>query len=183
MPQGVSHAALVERAARWLTSRHRCQLVLAEWAGGLTGQVPDAIGWRHGHHSVLVEVKVSRSDFAADSRKLSHRAGSVLGAERWYLTPQGLVAYEEVPDPWGLAEIHGSQVRIVKPADGSWLYPAGRLLVEDPETQARRLRYETSALVAALGRLTLGDGIGPLARSLRPGARDVTVLNVLAGLQ
>lgn len=120
----LTHAALVEVAARWLESTRRCSLVLTEFtcAGCET---PDAIGWRISEGwSVLVECKTSRADFRRDAEKLQrqHREASV-GQERWYLTPPGLLRPDEVPEGWGLLEA-GARVRIVlrcpaAPTDGS----------------------------------------------------------------
>lgn len=111
-----THAELVKRAAKWLSGTMRCGVVLCECASGT--EQPDAIGWkRAGHHSILVEVKVSRTDFLKDKKKWFRRQPEYgLGQERWYLTPPGLVKPEELPESWGLAEAKGKIVRkIVKP--------------------------------------------------------------------
>src|SRR3984893_14417938 len=47
----MTHAQLVERAVRWLRS-YRCGVVLSEQAC-VNGEMPDAIGWKRGNHSVL----------------------------------------------------------------------------------------------------------------------------------
>ena len=64
---GMTHAQLVAKAVRWLRS-YRCGVVLSEQAC-VSGEMPDAIGWKHGCHSVLVECKVTRGDFLADRAK------------------------------------------------------------------------------------------------------------------
>ena len=63
----MTHAQLVERAVRWLRA-YRCGVVLSEQAC-VSGEMPDAIGWKRASHSVLVECKVTRADFLADRGK------------------------------------------------------------------------------------------------------------------
>src|ERR1700686_5875531 len=60
----MTHGQLVERAVRWLRS-YRCGVVLSEQAC-VSGEMPDAIGWKRANHSVLVECKVTRADFLAE---------------------------------------------------------------------------------------------------------------------
>ena len=79
----MTHAQLVEKAVRWLR-RYRCGVVLSEQAC-VSGEMPDAIGWKRACHSVLVECKVTRSDFLADRAKpfrLKPEQG--VGCERFY---------------------------------------------------------------------------------------------------
>ncbi len=67
---------------------------------------PDAIGWRYGSDVLVVEVKVSRSDYRADADKVAHRAGRIPGKRRWYCTPKGLIMPSELREGWGLVEVH-----------------------------------------------------------------------------
>jgi len=60
-PVNMTHAKLVAMAVRWLR-RYRCGVALSEQAC-VSGEMPDAIGWKKACHSVLVECKVSRADF------------------------------------------------------------------------------------------------------------------------
>lgn len=101
MPEAtVTHAELVQIAAMWL-KRKGCNVVLTERDAG--GECPDAIGWQVvGFHSIVVECKVSRSDFAADAAKPWRQPGQGMGAERWYLVPAGLVDGAILPLRWGL---------------------------------------------------------------------------------
>ena len=53
-----------------------------------SGEMPDAIGWKRGCHSVLVECKSSRADFLADREKpWRQKPENGAGCERFYLTP------------------------------------------------------------------------------------------------
>lgn len=106
----LTHADIVERAVRWLRNTRKCRVVFAEITTSAAA-VPDAIGWAPWHRCILIECKVSRSDYRADEHKLSHRAGRLPGAERWYMTPPGLLQPDEVREGWGLLEVHGRTVR------------------------------------------------------------------------
>lgn len=107
--EGMTHAMLVQVAARWLRTTRGCGVVLTE--RGVGGETPDAIGWAD--DSIVVECKLSRADYLADLRKPWRQPGAVcLGRERWYLTPPGLfVAGSEVPRGWGLIVWNGRTVR------------------------------------------------------------------------
>lgn len=105
------HAYLVQRAARWLRGTRRCAVVATEKNCQHVPLIPDAIGWTRDGFSILVECKLSRSDFLADRRKWAAQAGAVIGDERWYLTPKGLLRATDMPDGVGLAEVHGNQIR------------------------------------------------------------------------
>src|SRR2546430_10016870 len=63
----MTHAQLVQKAVEWLRA-YRCGVVLSEQAC-ISGEMPDAIGWKRSCHSVLVECKISRADFLADRGK------------------------------------------------------------------------------------------------------------------
>ena len=64
----------------------------------VSGEMPDAIGWKRACHSVLVECKVTRSDFLADRAKpFRLKPDQGVGCERFYLIPAGLVRREELP--------------------------------------------------------------------------------------
>lgn len=66
-----THDQLVARGAVWLQSNRRCEPVLHGLSSG--PEIPDAIGWssvwKH-RGSIVLEVKVSRSDFIRDGRKV-----------------------------------------------------------------------------------------------------------------
>jgi len=109
----MTHAKLVSMAVQWLR-RYRCGVVLSEQAC-VSGEMPDAIGWKKACHSVLVESKVSRADFLADRDKpFRQRPECGVGCERYYLTPRGLVGIEELPAGWGLLEVWGRDIERVK---------------------------------------------------------------------
>jgi hypothetical protein len=108
----MTHAQLVEKAVHWLR-RYRCGVVLSEQAC-VSGEMPDAIGWKRACHSVLIECKVTRADFLADRAKpFRLRPEQGVGCERFYLVPAGLVRREELPQGWGLLEHHRGRIETV----------------------------------------------------------------------
>jgi hypothetical protein len=115
MTHPMTHPQLVERAVRWLRV-YRCGVVLSEQAC-VSGEMPDAIGWKRASHSVLVECKVTRADFLVDRDKpfrLKPEQG--VGCERFYLTPSDLVKVEELPAGWGLLEYRRGRIDVLRPS-------------------------------------------------------------------
>jgi hypothetical protein len=137
----MTHTQLVERAVRWLRS-YRCGVVLSEQAC-VSGEMPDAIGWKRANHSVLVECKLTRADFLADRCKpFRQKPEEGVGSERFYLTPSALVRLEELPPGWGLLEFRRGRVEVVEHSAKNLRMAAG-------------LRYEMNLLLASLRRVEL----------------------------
>ena len=136
----MTHAQLVERAVEWLRS-YRCGIVLSEQAC-ISGEVPDAIGWKRACRSVLVECKISRADLLADRGKpFRQNPDEGVGCERFYLAPVGLILHSELPKHWGLLEWKRSEVTLaVKPGKQSL-------------RTAQGLMYEMNLLLASLRRV------------------------------
>jgi len=135
----VNHVKLVSLAVAWLR-RYRCGVVLSEQAC-VSGEMPDAIGWKKACHSVLVECKVSRADFLADREKpFRQKQENGVGCERYYLAAKGLICVEELPAGWGLLEICGREVEKVKPSLKNLRTPIG-------------FGYEMNLLLASLRRV------------------------------
>lgn len=113
----LTHDDLVKRAADWLYGRHKCVIVAVEQRCWASVVWPDALGWTYRGFSVLVEAKVSVSDFYSDAKKRRKLPPDLFpGRQRYYLTPPGLLRGRTLPDGWGLAEAHPKQVRIVTKA-------------------------------------------------------------------
>ncbi len=135
----MTHAQLVEKAIRWLRF-YRCGVVLSEQAC-VSGEMPDAIGWKRANHSVLVECKVTRPDFLADRAKpFRSKPERGIGCERFYLAPTGLIRKEELPTGWGLLELRGREIEIIRPSVRNLRSATG-------------LRYEMNLLLASLRRV------------------------------
>lgn len=106
-----THSELVERAREWLKKRMRCGVVMCEWSAK---ESPDAIGFTK-RISILVECKISRTDFLADQKKTFRKQpGRGMGDERYYMTPPGLLDPDELPRNWGLLECHQNKIYIKK---------------------------------------------------------------------
>jgi hypothetical protein len=120
----MTHAQLVQKAVSWLRS-YRCGVVLSEQAC-VSGEMPDAIGWKRACHSVLVECKISRADFLADrDKRFRRRPGIGVGAERFYLVPQGLIELEEAPAGWGVLICRNRKIELIRPSAKNFRTAAG----------------------------------------------------------
>lgn len=120
----MTHAQLVQKAVSWLRS-YRCGVVLSEQAC-VSGEMPDAIGWKRACHSVLVECKISRADFLADRDKpFRRRPGIGVGSERFYLVPQGLIELEEAPAGWGVLIYRNRKIELIRPSAKNFRTAAG----------------------------------------------------------
>jgi hypothetical protein len=137
----MTHAQLVEQAVAWLRG-YRCGVILSEQAC-ISGEMPDAIGWKRASHSVLIECKISRADFLADQDKpFRHKSDLGLGSERFYLTPPRLLDPKELPAGWGLLELRKRKVEII------------RRSARDLRTAAG-LTYEMNLLLSSLRRVEI----------------------------
>jgi hypothetical protein len=135
----MTHAQLVERAVRWLRS-YRCGVVLSEQAC-VSGEMPDAIGWKRANHSVLVECKITRADFLADRGKpFRQKPEQGVGSERFYLTPSAMLKAEELLAGWGLLELRRGNIEVVQASAKNMRTAAG-------------FRYEMNLLLASLRRV------------------------------
>lgn len=112
-----THAELVARAVRWLKVTQRCGIVWREHY--MFNEVPDALGYRRAY-SLVVECKVSRSDFLRDLKKPSRRSYAERPALKcWYMVPEAFTTADaivleqaDLPDGWGLLVVDGrGQVR------------------------------------------------------------------------
>jgi len=115
-------------------------VVLSEQAC-VSGEMPDAIGWKKACHSVLVECKVSRADFLADREKpFRQKPETGVGCERYYLAPKGMIRIEELRPGWGLLEVCGREVEKAKLSAKNLRTPIG-------------FGYEMNLLLASLRRV------------------------------
>ena len=136
----MTHLRLVDEAVRWLRSKYRCGIVLSEQSCS-SGETPDAIGWKRQNHSVVIECKVSRSDFHADALKPWRvDAQHALGCERFYLAPAGIISADELPCGWGLLEARGREIAVTRKSKKNLRTPEG-------------LAHEMNLLLASLRRV------------------------------
>jgi hypothetical protein len=137
----MTHTQLVEQAVAWLRG-YRCGVILSEQAC-ISGEMPDAIGWKRASHSVLVECKISRADFLADYDKPFRQKPDLgLGCERFYLTPPRLLEPKELPVGWGLLEVSKRTIQMVRRSARNLRTAAGQA-------------YEMNLLLASLRRVEI----------------------------
>ena len=112
-----AHRELCLFAGKWLRRNHfrppTCPYVAIELVTA-NPETPDVFGWNY-WTSVLIEVKVSRSDFLADKRKPFRLfAEDGLGEHRYYCCPKGLIKPDEVPQYWGLIYEEDGTISVIK---------------------------------------------------------------------
>lgn len=140
----MTHKELIEAAASWLEKRPY-GVVLREYNyGGI--EIPDVIGfWEDS--SILIECKVSRSDFLKDWLKGGRNRGpNHLGNRRYYFVPKGLLSPDDIPEGWGLVYPGDKRVHIVKKSP----------LHSEPE-----IKVEESVILFSLARRAVRRGYLP----------------------
>jgi len=146
----MQHSTLVAIGARWLS--RKCSVLLYEFATP-TDENPDVIGWAPGAGSILIECKLSRSDFLKDATKTvrrNPRAG--MGHRRYCLCRRDLIQVKDLPPKWGLLWATTGQVIVKHEARGH------------PE---RNLAAEVQFLSSMLRRAQIRIGSRPLSEWLR----------------
>ena len=119
------HYRLCEERAKWLRSKKNCERFEGRWkyvaveicVNGCEN--PDIWAF-NGWSSLVVEVKTSRSDFHNDRKKSWFQPGmshTLAGNYRYYLTPEGLLKPEDLPDGVGLMEWDGKKITRTLRAD------------------------------------------------------------------
>lgn len=122
----ISHSELIQKAGKWL-KHHKdgnciipnCSFILAELVALThTGETPDILGFST-NQSVMIEVKVSRSDFLNDKKKMFRGFDDYgMGQHKYYCCPESMIKPEEIPDNWGLLYWTGKRIKIEK--YGKW---------------------------------------------------------------
>ena len=157
----MTHAELVRHAAVWLQRKHA--VVITEMATGC-GEEADAIGWSGYSSSTLVECKASRSDFAADAKKIFRQFPAMgIGQHRYFMAPEGLLRPEEMPERWGLLAVKdcgGVRVALkATPFEDYCRHLEIKILVSALRRTdglcVKRYTYETKS------RATIGCGLAP----------------------
>lgn len=125
-PYTPSHSEGCHIAAQYLKTKFNCGIVFIEPNPWANSEAPDAIGFRPNNTSILMEVKVQRSDFASDKFK-KHRIDPArgMGDYRFYVCPEGMIKPDELPVKWGLFYFtaRGSLRPVVVPHSFSSLQP------------------------------------------------------------
>lgn len=143
------HSTLVSMGVRWLT--RQCSVVLYEFATQ-ADENPDVIGWSPAG-SVLLECKLTRSDFLKDASKPVRRnPRSGMGHRRYFLCPSNVIEVKDLPPKWGLIWAARNQIVVKREARGH------------PE---RNLVAEVQFLTSMLRRAQIRIGTRPLSEWLR----------------
>lgn len=179
-----THAKLTAIAVKWLrransAGGHGCQLSFSECWAMSDGEKPDAIGWRNvGYQdgTVLVEVKASRADFLADSKK-PHRQHPETGVGRWryFMCPEGMISPDELPPHWGLLWVtKRNGIRAMAGPAASLSFHSGDQFYEyqkyqdalDLHAQPRNVEREMAMLVRLLHRVPDAESANMQIRNL-----------------
>ena len=158
----MTHDDLVRRAERWLLNSEGCVFALTDHLPRLHGEMPDALGFKLlEQNTKLVEVKMSRSDFFADSKK-PWRANPQMGmgAFRYYLCPPEVIYPEDLPDRWRLLWCYPNQIRRVYDPQ-----PA-----RQPDFPERNKAYEVAVMEDALS--ALQKKLGPFSEVVKPKSEE-----------
>jgi hypothetical protein len=169
-----------------------CQVAFSEAKGGWNGEIPDAIGFRtaaEDEGTVVVEVKVSRSDYLADRAKAHRQDGAKgMGHYRYYMAPEGIISLQELAPRWGLVEVspkgvlrvlsgHVTVKRADQPArrheraiSREWLLLASMLSrvgnVEAMHAELKRVKNEQARLARELDTLRARKRANMLSRAV-----------------
>jgi len=112
------HEKLCEKGLKWL-KRNGFRVSATNVWGLSSRERVDCIGFRHSC-SVLIEAKVSRSDFLVDQNKPERQQGGA-GTYRFYIAPEGLLTVDDLPDKWGLLEWSGRGIKeTYRPTGNIW---------------------------------------------------------------
>lgn len=98
----MTHKQLVEIAYKWLLKNGGVGVALKELKS-VAKEIPDVIGF-DSWQSIVIECKISRSDFFSDKKKPHREKG--MGNWRFYCCPKGLIKQEELPEKWGLIYVN-----------------------------------------------------------------------------
>jgi hypothetical protein len=105
----MTHTDLVNAAYKWVLKNGSCGVALKELhAAVCNNEIPDVIGFGGADLSILVECKMSKSDFVADRQKPFRICPAIgMGTQRFYCCQDGLLQKEDLPDGWGLLWVDG----------------------------------------------------------------------------
>ncbi|MDQ2077549.1 hypothetical protein [Marinimicrobium sp. ABcell2] len=111
----LNHRELCALGVRLLKTRFGCCWAVREFVTHAQ-ESPDCFGAKScGEETYLLEAKISRADFLSDRKKrfrINPEKG--IGMFRYFLAPAGLISVDELPEKWGLIEVHSrNKIRVV----------------------------------------------------------------------
>lgn len=157
----MTHSELVNIAYRYCLKNCSVGVAFREFKS-ITSEIADVIGFGAWEHSVLIECKVSRSDFLSDKKKLFRKDPKLgMGKQRFYCCPEGLIKKEELPDGWGLIWVDEK-----RKARCVYSPYKGNIQERNSGFNERNLSAEMSILYSALRRLALRGRIEEIYQKL-----------------
>jgi hypothetical protein len=133
---------------------------------------PDVIGWVPGSGSLLIECKLTRSDFLRDRAKAvrrNPRAG--MGQRRYYLSPSDVIQVKDLPAKWGLLWVIKGQVVVKHEARG---HPERNLVAEIRFLSSMLRRAQIRIGTRPLSEWLRGENRFEAKRGISPTLRRVT---------
>lgn len=112
-----THKELIPIAYKWAMTKGKCGVAFKE-LNTLTcnSEYPDILGIQGAGNTLLIEVKVSRTDFLADAKKTFRKYPNLgMGTYRFYFCPVGLIKVDELPTGWGLIYVDEFGTNYKKP--------------------------------------------------------------------
>jgi hypothetical protein len=179
-PDKLTHDELVDIGRRWCIQPYAncaeyghtgCSVVVTEISANTwMMEKPNVLGYSN-KDTILIECKVSRSDFLRDKKKVFRLenelgvSGMALGTQRWYLAPSGVISKEDLPEDWGLLEVSpkGKVIPVVRARrtetifDGRWsernilLSVLCRLSLKEDDSHVAIRRYSDEPMVKVNG--------------------------------
>lgn len=150
-----THKQLIPIAYRWVLKNGSCGVAFKELNSlASNGEYPDVIGFGSWGRSVLIEVKVSRSDFLCDKKKSFRKNPEKgMGRYRYYCCPTGLIKQNELPNGWGLIYVDDKgKAKCVFNPYSRWVNGVG-LTAEHHPGFNQNMHAEHSLMYSALHRL------------------------------
>lgn len=109
----MTHKELVNLSYKFVLKNISCGFAVKELKT-TTNEIVDVLGFGAWNHSVLLEIKVSRTDFLKDKNKpFRKNPEQGVGKYRFYCCPKNLIKIEELPENWGLIYYENNKLEIV----------------------------------------------------------------------
>lgn len=172
----MTHKELVEVGYKWLLKNTSCGVAFKELKS-LSWEIPDVIGFGSSGFSVIIECKVSRSDFLADKSKPFRVNPSLgMGTNRYYCCPKGMIKESELPEGWGLIYVdEGLRGRCVRKPLKEYIHELGHTYTT-PYLHEKDIKGEHGLMYSALRRLFIKGYIKHIYDGDYNGTRDVDSL-------
>lgn len=149
-----THAQLISIAYKWVLKNESVGVAFKELNTNCSnGEYPDVIAFGAWGYSVLIEVKVSRSDFLSDKNKPFRKDPERgMGTRRFYCCPTGLIKESDLPDGWGLIYVNetGKATCVLNPYKGKIV---NNVVIKGHDGFKKNIHAEHGIMYSALRRL------------------------------